>query len=332
MGRISLAGFALALICVLPGYTGTMPASEPVARIAMPGVEGRIDHMAVDVKGRRLFAAALGNNSVEVIDLAVQRRVRSITGFREPQGIAYLPASDRFIVSSGGDGSCRVFDGQTYRETAAIDCKEDADNVRYDPASGLVYVGYGRGALGVVDLRRQTRAADIPLSGHPESFQLETGGKRIFVNIPSARQIAVIDRQRRAVIATWPVKEAEANFPMALDETRHRLFIGCRKPARLLAIDSETGRLVADLPCVGDADDLFYDAKLNRVYVSGGEGAISVFAQADADRYDLVAAIPTEAGARTSLFVPATGCLYLAVPHRGSQPAAIWVYAFDRER
>ena len=283
-----------------------------------------MDHLAVDLKSQRLFVAALGNNTVEVIDLAEGKRVHSIPGLREPQGIAYLSNCDRIVVACGGDGSCRIIDGRTYRQTATIDCKSDADNVRYDAAAGRLYVGCGNGELAVIDLERARLIASIPLPGHPESFQLEAKGRRIFVNVPTARQITVIDREKQAVVATWPVEDAEANFPMAVDETH--LLVGCRKPGRLLAIDIETGKTVAVSLCVGDTDDLFYDSQRKQVYVSGGEGSISVFAHTGADAYRSLDTIPTATGARTSLFVPATSALYLAVPHLGNQKAEIWVF------
>lgn len=299
--------------------------------IALPGVEGRIDHLAVDLKGERLFVAALGNNTLEVLDLAAGRRIHTISGLHEPQGVAYLPASNLIVVANGGDGSCRVFDGRAYQEKAKIDCKEDADNVRYDAATGRIFVGYGQGAVAAIDLTKQQRIADISLPGHPESFQLETKGKRIFVNVPSARQIAVIDREKKAVVATWPVNEAQANFPMAFDEGNHRLLIACRKPARLLVFDSETGRRVASEACSGDADDLFYDREQKRVYVIGGEGAVSVFQQDGPDRYRLTGTVPTASGARTGLFVPETGHLYVAVPHREGQQGEIRDYRMRPE-
>lgn len=326
MNRMSFPAVLLHLVLATTPHAFSGAPTEPTARIALPEVEGRIDHMAVDMKGQRLFVAALGNNTVEVIDLTARKRVHSIPGLREPQGIACLAASDRIVVASGGDGTCRIFDGRTYRQTATISCGDDADNVRYDAEARRLYVGYGKGGLAVIDPAQGKRVADIPLDGHPESFQMESRGKRIFVNVPTARQIKVVDREKRVVVATWPVDQAEQNFPMALDEAHHRLLVGCRKPARLLVVDTESGKPVASLPCVGDTDDLFCDAKSRRVYVSGGEGAISVFDQTDADHYRPMATMRTAPGARTSLFVPASGCLYLAVPHRGGQKAEIWVY------
>lgn len=299
---------------------------ELVQTIALPGVEGRIDHLAVDLKGHRLFVAALGNNTLEVLDVEQGTRRHTIPGLREPQGVCYLPDADRIVVANGGDGSCRVFDGATYRPIARIDCKQDADNVRFDAAANRLYVGYGNGALAVIDAARLARLADIPLPAHPESLQLETKGNRLFVNLPGAGQIGVIDRSTNQVVARWPMEPFQANFPMALDETHGRLLVGCRKPPRLVVLDSRSGRLIAALPCAGDTDDLFYDARLRRIYVSGGEGSLSLFEQTDADHYQLVTTTATAPAARTSLFVAAQGRLYVAIPHRGSQAAEIRAY------
>jgi DNA-binding beta-propeller fold protein YncE len=302
------------------------PTLQRSAVIEMADVEGRIDHMAVDISGHRLFVAALGNNTLEVLDLKQGSRLHTIAGLREPQGVAYLPDSGRIVVANGEDGACRVFDGHSYGEITRIDFKADADNVRYDALAKRVYVGYGAGALGVVDVERMTRGTNIPLSGHPESFQLEAHGSRIFVNVPSAKQIAVVDRSKGNIIATWPLDSPAANFPMAVDQEGRHLLIGCRKPARLAVIDAETGKVTGSVSCSGDTDDLFYDAQRERIYVSGGDGTISVFGRSDPDHYRLLETIATAAGARTSLFVPATNALYLAVPHRARQKAAIWVY------
>jgi len=204
---------------------------------------------------------------------------------------------------------------------------DDADNVRYDAAGRLLYVGYGDGALAVIDPAKGSVVAAIKLAAHPESFRLEENGKRLFVNLPDAKgSIAVVDRERRAVVATWRLKEAAANFPMWLDETHRRLFVGCRKPAKLLVLDADSGVTVAAVDCVGDADDLFYDASTKRVYVTGGDGAISVIEQVDGDHYRPAGGVKTAPGARTSLFVPELHRLYVAVPHRGAQRAEIRVY------
>jgi DNA-binding beta-propeller fold protein YncE len=297
-----------------------------VQTIALPKVEGRIDHLAVDLQSQRLFLAALGNNTLEVIDLKAGKVVHSVKGLHEPQGVAFIPEANAVYIANGGDGNCEAFAADSLAPLRNSKFSGDADNLRYDAATKLLYVGYGDGAIGIFEALTGKIVGDIKLPAHPEAFALERSGPRIFVNLPKAKQVVVIDRQKRTVVANWPVTAAASNYPMALDETNHRLFIGCRQPARLLVLDTETGKAVTQMECAGDTDDVFYDAKNKRVYVSGGEGFISVFAQLDADKYQTMARLQTAAGARTSLFVPALGRLYLAVPHRGNQASEVCVY------
>ena len=317
---------ALVLVVTMAAVISSR-AAEPlklVRTIPLPGVEGRIDHMAVDLVTRRLLVAALGNNTLEVVDLNAGQRVHTIKGLHEPQGV--LCAQNRIYVANGGDGKLAIFEGTSFRPLQTVDFSGDADNVRYDAERMQAYIGYGSGALGIVDVTPARRVGDIPLDGHPESFQLEKSGARIFVNVPTAGHIAVIDRRARAVTLKWPLPGHPQNFPMALDEDEHRLFAGCRKPAHVAVLDTNSGKIVAQLDCVGDTDDLFYDAALRRLYVSGGEGFLSVFQEQDPDHYTQLAKISTSAGARTSLFAPDFKRFYLAVPHRGAQAAEVRVY------
>ena len=302
------------------------PSLRLVQTIPLPNVEGRIDHLAVDLKGQRLFIAALGNNTVEVVDLRAGKRTQGISGLREPQGVGFIPEFNKLFVANGKTGACDVFDGSSLKRIKGIKLSDDADNIRYDAANQRVYVGYGSGALGIMDVTTGERIGEIKLKGHPESFQLEKSGPRIFVNIPTAQQIAVVDREKRAVIAVWPTGDATANYPMALNETNHRLFVGFRKPAKLAVFDTESGKNVANLDSVGDADDIFYDSSRQRIYISGGEGSIGILQQNDADHYKTMTKISTASGARTALFVPELNRLYLAVPHRGGQKAEVRVY------
>jgi DNA-binding beta-propeller fold protein YncE len=300
--------------------------------IPLPNVEGRIDHIAVDVSGKRLFVAAFGGNSVEVIDLTAGRRSARIQGLQEPQGLFYLPEANRLYVANAKNGHVGAYDGKTLEQVKDYDFNSDADNLRFDPKAHELFVGYGDGALGVINANLRAQVDQIVLDSHPESFQLETLGPRIFVNVPGERKvngphIAVIDRRTRSITTTWPISSAQLNFPMALDEADHRLFIGCRKPAKLVVFDTDTGKEVTSADIVGDADDLFYDSTLKRIYVSGGAGAVTVLAQRDSDRYETLATIPSGRDARTSLFVPEFKRLYVAVPHRGKQPAALLAFA-----
>ena len=293
--------------------------------IPLPEVEGRIDHMAADVAGLRLFVAALGNNTVEVVDLKVGKKIQSLSGFAEPQGMVYVPEFDRLFVANGTDGTCRVLDGHSFRTIKTVELGDDADNVRYDEAAKKVYVGYGSGALAAIDAKTGEKVADIPLAAHPESFRMETNSPSLYVNIPEARQIAVVDRNKGSVTTTWPMNEAHGNFPMFMDEANGRLFIGCRAPARLLVYDF-AGHLKASVPISRDTDDLFYDAQSQLIYASCGGGSIEVIRQNDADNYQKVDSLLTNPGARTSLFIPELKFFCVAVPKRENQEAEILVY------
>ena len=297
-----------------------------IQTIPLRNVEGRIDHMAVDLKGERLFIAALGNNTVEIVDLRAGKHMETITGLHEPQGVGFVPEFNKIFIANAQSGACEVFDGSSFKRIKSIKLSDDADNIRYDAAARRVYVGYGSGELGIVDAATGDQLGEIKLDGHPESFQLEKSGPRIFVNIPTSQRIAVVDREKPAAVTAWSVGGATANFPMALDETHHRLFVGFRKPAKLVVYDTESGKVIANLDSPGDADDIFHDGTRQRIYISGGDGFIGIIQQQDADHYKSLTKIPTASGARTSLFVPELGRLYLAVPHRGTQRAEIRVY------
>jgi len=297
-----------------------------VGTIDLPRVEGRIDHLAFDAGTQRLFVAALGNNTVEVLELKSGAHVKSLTGFREPQGIAVVPDAKLVSVANGQGEGLQTFDANDFHFVKTIRLGDDADNVRYEAATKRVFVGFGSGAVAAVSPADGRVLGEAKLAGHPESFQLERSGSRAFVNVPTADQIAVVDRTALKVIATWPVTSAKANFPMALDEANHRMFVGCRRPAKALVYDTTTGKEVASFEIVGDTDDLFYDASRKRLYVSGGEGYIDVFQQQDGNRFTRLAHVATAAGARTSLFVADQNRLYLAVPHRGGQKAEIRIY------
>jgi DNA-binding beta-propeller fold protein YncE len=297
--------------------------------IALDGVEGRIDHFAFDVRGERLFVCALGNNTVEVVDLRKGVRVHSITGLGAPQGIAYIPELDRIFVANDKGGICKIYDAKSYQNVDEIDFKDDADNVRYDDSSKRLYVGFGTGGIGVISAPESKTVGSIKLSAHPEAFVLEKQGKRIFVNVPNSRHVAVIDRDKGEVTARWQTDLAFGNFPMALDEANHRLFVGCRVPSKMVVLNTESGDVVAKIDISGDPDDVFYDSKRHRIYAICGAGKIDVVEQTDANTYKAFAKIDTANGARTGLFVPERETLFVAVPHRGSQQAEICCYAIE---
>jgi DNA-binding beta-propeller fold protein YncE len=325
MRYVQLCGGAAILVVASALVTAQSPLVL-VRSIDLPGVEGRIDHLSVDLDTNQLFLAALGNNSVEVVDLAAGTQARSLSGFHEPQGLQVVPDRKVVAVANGQSGNLQIIDGATLQSVRTVPLSDDADNVRYERSAKRLYVGHGSGALAAIDVADWRVLGTVPLSGHPESFQLETAGPRVFVNVPDARHVAVVDRQAMKVLMTWPLVGAQANYPMALDEVGHRLYVGCRRPARVLVYDTSTGKIVGSADIVGDTDDMFYDGARKRLYVSGGEGFVDVFQVGNSDRLTRLAHIATAPGARTSLFVPQQSRLYLAVPHRGAQKAEIRVF------
>lgn len=315
-----LTVFMATAVCAARSQSPLIPDKE----IPLSGVEGRIDHLSADVQGQRLFVSALGNGTVEVIDLRAGRRLREIKRLEEPQGVLFDPGSHRMFVACGGDGTIRAYGGKALALLKTVTLGDDADNVRWDSQKHEVVVGYGSGGLAsfTVDLKEM---GSLELPAHPESFQIEQNGNHLYVNLPDSHSIAVIDRNRDAVVDVWR-PSAAANFPMALDEDDHRLFVGFRSPARLLVLNTADGTTVAQMQTVGDTDDLFYDSENQRVYVIGGEGFISVYQQRDADHYDRIDGVSTTPGARTGLFVPALHRLYIAAPQRGEEDARILVF------
>jgi DNA-binding beta-propeller fold protein YncE len=325
MKRVRCAIATLILSCgVVAGSGQSTESLELKQKIPLPGVEGRIDHLAFDAAGKRLFVCALGNNTVEVVDLAKGQRVHSIAGLGAPQGVAYISALDRIFVASDRGGLCRIYDGTSYTQLAEIDLKDDADNVRYDEVHKKVYAGFGSGGIAVIDPAAGKEVSSIKLSAHPEAFTLEEHGKRIFINVPNSRQVAVINRDNPGAVATWRTDMAFGNFPMALDESHHQLFVGCRLPPTLVVLNTESGAVINKVNISGDPDDVFYDDKRHRVYVICGAGKIEIIEQSDA--YKRLATVDTSPGARTGIFVPELATLFVAVPHHGSQPAEVLAY------
>jgi DNA-binding beta-propeller fold protein YncE len=329
-----VACVVFAIPCFTQSDAGAAPEVTPPLRlvqaIPLPNVAGRIDHFTVDPKRKWVIGSALGNNTVEIVDAFAGRVVKTVSGLDEPQGVLFVgDPINKLFVANAGDGKLRVYEGKTFNLVDTLDFGENTDNLRYVPAEKRVYVGYGedeKSAIGVVDAVTNKRMDDAgKLDSHPESFQIELSGPRIFVNIASKQKIAVIDRQTHKV-TDWQIGTLKANFPMALDEADHRLFIGTRKPSRLGVLDTGTGKLVATLPAAGDMDDLYYDDSRKRIYIPGGEGFLSVYEQRDPDHYEAIAKIPGAIGARTGVWYAKRDRLYIAVPGRANQGAEIWVY------
>jgi YVTN family beta-propeller protein len=322
----------LLLAGALPGI-GSNAVAQPAetaplqleAKIPLGNVHGRIDHMAVDLKRQRLLVAELGNDSVGIVDLANRKLLQTIAGLKEPQGVGYEPSTDTLYVANAGDGSVRLFEGNEYKPKGQIELGSDADNVRVDAAIGRIFIGYGSGALAVIDPATRSKVANIPVKAHPEGFQIDSGTGQIFVNVPDAHGIAVVDRASQKQTGRWPIPDHGANFPMALDPVRRQVLVIFRAPAELGVFSMTGGKLIATAETCGDADDLFIDAKRGRVYVSCGAGFVDVF-EATGATYRRTARIPTVSGARTSLFVPELDRLLVAVRTSADEPAAIWVF------
>jgi YVTN family beta-propeller protein len=312
---------------LVPVTALAQPAAVPLvikAKIPLGAVSGRIDHLGIDAKRQRLFVAELGNNTLGVIDVAAGKVFRTITGFREPQGVAYVPFTDTIYVTNGGDGSVRVLRGDDLSPIGRIELGDDADNVRVDEPRHRVLVGYGSGALAVIDPATRSKVGDIRLKGHPESFQIDETSNQVFVNVPDAREITVVDRAA-AGSQSLPTPDARANFPMAIDRNMHRVLVVFRRPPILMALSSQDEHVVTQTATCGDADDVYVDARRQRVYVSCGQGVVDVFA-AEKAGYRRLARVPTVSGARTSLFVSELDRLFVAVRASSGEPAAIWVF------
>jgi YVTN family beta-propeller protein len=297
------------------------------AKIPLGEVSGRIDHLGIDTKRRRLLVAELGNNSVGVVDLAAGKVLRRITGLSEPQGVAYVPFAESVFVANAGDGSVRVLRGEDLTPIGRIELGDDADNVRVDAVRNRILVGYGKGALAVIDPFKLSKTADIRLKAHPEGFQIDETGTQVFVNVPDAHEIVVVDLAGGST-RSLPAQGAGSNFPMAIDSEAHRVFAAFRSPPTLMALSSQDGHVAAKIETCGDADDVFVDRKRRRVYVSCGEGVVDVLEPGEAG-YRRLARVPTVSGARTSLFVPQLDRLFVAVRARSNEPAAIWVFRPD---
>src|SRR5436853_3779105 len=329
---------------VLIGYTAIAPSQEGgkqpfrlVQTISLPNVKGRLDHMDVDVKRKRLFVAGLENGTLEVVDLQAGKWVRSIPGFEKPQGALYVPELNKLFVASGDDGMLRVFWGDTLDLLDPIQLDRGPNRVVYEPHSKLVYVGYGGkdagkdyGEIGIIDAKNDKVVGDIKVVAHPSELLLDKAGKTLFVFVSIASKLQVIDTNKREVLSTWTVTSQRPG-DAAFDESTSRLFIGTRTPAEMIAMDSKSGREVVHLPTPEGMDGVYFDAGRKRVYVAGGRdlsvGFAYVYQQKDADHYEIIGKIPTRGGAGTSFWSPELDRYYVAAAATDKEQAAILVYA-----
>ena len=329
---------ALLLSCAA-GPKSDAQQNEPlrlVQTIPMPNVKGRIDHMDVDVKGKRLFIAGLENGSLEVVDLGTGKWSKGIPGFKKTQGVVYIPSLNKVFVASGDDGMLRVFRGDSLELLDSIKLELGPNRVTYDPHKNIVYVGYGGkdagkdyGEVGIIDAKTNKSLGDIKVEAHPAELLLDKSGKTLYVFVSSVSKVQVVDTKKREVVSTWTAS-SQRNGDGAFDEKTHRLFIGTRTPPQMIVMNSNTGKEVAALPTVEGMDGVYFNAGQKRIYVSGGRdndiGYVFVYQQKDADHYEAIGQIPTKSGAGTSFWSPELNRFYVGAPAHDSEEAAILVF------
>jgi DNA-binding beta-propeller fold protein YncE len=303
--------------------------------IPLPGLkEGDFDHFAIDLDGHRLFLTAEANGVVEVFDTNTNKLIHTIKGIEAPHSMVYRADLKRLFVVDGDASEIKVFDTESYALVGHIGVYIDADSQAYDPETKLMYVvSGGREAhtpysyISVIDTTQSKKIEDRKIGANwLEAMALEKHGPRMFVNITSDNEIGVMDRNQQAITAKWSIpSETEQNLPLFLDESDHRLLLTTRKSSRLVVIDSDTGKVTASIPCVAMVDDIAYDAKLKRIYLSGDQ-FVEVFKQDDADHYTSLGKVPTSSRAKTALFVLELNRYFVAVPRHGNKPAEVRVY------
>jgi len=307
-----------------------------VQAISIPRVKGRLDHMEVDVQGKRLFVAGLEDGTFEVVDLRAGRWTWSIPGFKKPQGALYVPELNKLFLASGDDGMVRVFRGDTLQLLDSVELEPGPNRIVYEPNSKLVYVGYGGkdagkdyGEVGILDAKSDKHIGDIKVAAHPSELLLNKSGTTLFVFVSIANQVQVVDANKRQPISTWPVSSQRPG-DAAFDEATSRLFIGTRTPPEMIVMDAKSGREVAHLATAEGMDGVYFDGAHKRVYVSGGRelpsGFVYVYQQKGTDQYETIGKIPTRAGAGTSFWSPELNRYYVAAPANDKEDAAILVY------
>ena len=301
--------------------------------IPLPDVAGRIDHLAVDLIGKRVFLAALEKNTVEVVDVRKGAVVRTLPGFQKPQGLLYIGSLHRLFVASGKDGTVKAYQGASLKPSVSANVSLGADAIGYDPRANELYVGSGGsdagksgGDLTIFDAATLHQKAALTADAHPGGSIPDQLGKRMFVLVPEKSEVMVVERPTHAIKATWSIPGIQKDVAIAFDESNHRLFLGVRTPPSIVVLNSDTGEKIAEVPTSGTLDGLSFDRATRRIYTTGGEGFLDVTQQVDADHYRQIARIPTGPVARTSLFVPEWRRLFVAVPRDKDRTAELRVF------
>jgi YVTN family beta-propeller protein len=329
--------FIVTLLLAFPSHVMAQ-IKEPlklVATIPLPGLkDGDFDHFAPDIDGHRLFLTDEENDLVDVLDTATNTRVHTIEDAKAPHAILYRKDLKKLFVVEGDASAVRVYDSETYKPLGEIKISIDADSIAYDPATRYLYVvNGGREAhtayslISVIDTNASKKLRDIQVdSNRVEALVLEKSGPRLFCNITGQNTVGVLDRTKGSLLATWPLPPGDqTNVAMAFDEANHRLFVSTRNPGKLIVLNSDTGKVIAELPSVGMVDDAAYDAKYKRIYLAG-DGYLDVFEQQDPDHYSLLGKVQGGFRAKTGILVPELNRYYLAVPHHEGKDAEVRVY------
>ena len=312
-----------------------------VQTVRLPGVTGKFDHFAIDLAGKRLFAAATGNHSVEVIGLATGKVEQSITGLGKPHGLFWEDSTQKLYVADGSLAQLLVFTGSSNAQltlAGTLKLSDDADDMAYNPTNHLLFVGHGGSdaanppRIAVVDTKNFSLKSDIPVAAHPEALDIDMQSQRIFANIADSSEIALLDGNGKAETGTWKLANASHNVPLAYDVEDHVLYVACRAPATLLALDGATGKEISRISTGEGADDLFYDPSSRRVYVISGAGEVDVYEADSNSALHSLGVIHTAAGAKTALFVPSQSRLYVGLPDAGGKPAEIRIYSSASKR
>src|SRR5882762_997635 len=334
MNKLELFLAAAFLLSVRPAAAQTTAPLKLDTKYDMPAtVKGRFDHLGIDMRGKRLFVVGEEAQQVLVFDLSTGKFIRAIK-VDHPHAVLYREDLNRIYITDEGKGVLNIYDGKTYDLVKTVALKVDADSIGYDPATKYLYIDNGGDnahetftMLSVVDTTAATKIADIKIDGDTlEAMALEKSGDRLFLNNPAKNEVEVIDRKANKLVASWPVKLGKSNATMALDESVHRLFVGCRSGA-IVVFDSQTGKELQALPVGKGVDDLMFDPASKRIYAaSGGTGAVDVYKETDPDHYQSLGHVPSGPGAKTGLFVPQLNRIFVPVPPRGTTPGEVYVY------
>lgn len=328
---------ALAALMLATGLAAW--AAEPLrleTKYHMPtAIQGRFDHLTVDLRGHRLFVTAETAHQVLVFNLRDGKFIRAISDIGIPHAVFYREDLDRIYVTDGGAGELKIYDGKTYKLLGSAPLRVDADSVGYDPATHYLYIDDGGGdahesfsMLSVVDTTSGKKVADIRIDGETlEAMALARSSSKLYVNNAAKNQVEVVDRKTRQRAASWPVTMGKRNVAMALDETAHRLFVACRSGV-IVVIDTDTGKELQSLPIAQGVDDLLFDPASKRLYAACGSGAgsIAVYHEDDPNHYTSAGQVPSAPRGKNITLAPALGRLFITIPPQAGAPGEVYVY------